>query len=383
MEASERALQELLARFDHDHFRPGQRPVIDAILDGRDALAALPTGSGKSLVYQLTSQILPGTTVVVSPLIALMKDQVDSLHNLGIGANLINSTLNASQHAASKAEIEHGDSKLLYVTPERFDNDEFAEWISGIDVSLLVVDEAHCISEWGHDFRPAYLNLAHAAETIDRPPILALTATASPWVRTEILKRLNLVDALVVVADIDRPNLFFEVARVELENEDRGVLKRLFECKTRHYPEMICDCLTDAMRGSGIVYTRTVKPAEETAGRLCGWGVRSGAYHGQLDQEERDRVQEQFMSGDLLVICCTNAFGLGVDKADVRFVVHRDVPASVEEYFQEAGRAGLDRKFARCVLIYRPGDLGQAAFLAATSRIAPEKIEQVKSVLSD
>ncbi len=383
MEASERVLQELLARFDHDHFRPKQRPIIDAVLKGRDSLAVLPTGSGKSLVYQLTSQILPGITVVVSPLIALMKDQVESLHDIGIGATLINGTLKSGEREAARIAIEQGDSKLLYVTPERFGNDAFSQWISGIDVSLLVVDEAHCISEWGHDFRPAYLNLGRAAEIVGRPPILALTATASPWVRDEILDRLHLVDPLVVVAGIDRPNLFFEVIRVESEDEDRGVLDRIFAGDTRHYPESTRARLADAVQGSGIVYTRTIKAAEETAEWLGEWGIRSAAYHGQLGQAERDRVQEQFMSNKLRVICCTNAFGLGVDKPDVRFVIHRDVPASVEEYFQEAGRAGRDRKFARCVLIYRPGELGQAAFLAATSRITTEKIEAIKMDLTE
>ncbi len=381
MEASERTLHDLLVRFDHESFRPGQERVIRAILDGREALAVLPTGSGKSLVYQLAAQLLPGATVVVSPLIALMKDQVESLDSLGFQASLINSSLSASEQSAELERIERGESRLLFVTPERFDNDAFAEWISGIEVSLFVVDEAHCISEWGYDFRPAYLGLGAIADTLGNPAVLALTTTASPWVREEIGDRLHLRDPLVVVADVDRPNLFFDVIRVETEGEDKLELRRLLCGESRKYSESITDRLNDVMRGTGIIYTRTTRGAEETAEWLREWNISSDFYHGQRDQTERDRAQEAFMSGNVRVICATNAFGLGVDKPDVRFVIHRDVPANVEEYFQEAGRAGRDGNFARCALIYRPADLSKAAFLAATSHITPEKIEAVRSSL--
>ena len=224
------------------------------------------------------------------------------------------------------------------------------------------MDEAHCISEWGHDFRPSYLALKAAAAALGQPVLLALTATATPWVRREIVERLGMRDPDVVVRGVDRPNLFLEVRRVEAEGDDRRVLRELIEGAPDRYPPEMAARIGQAMRGAGIVYTATTKGAEETAEWLAEWGIPADFYHGQRRKADRERVQEAFMGDRLRVIVATNAFGLGVDKPDVRFVVHRDVPGSLEAYYQEAGRAGRDGEFARCTVIYRPGDLGRAAF---------------------
>jgi ATP-dependent DNA helicase RecQ len=366
----------LTEKFGHQEFRPGQREVIRALLRGRDALAVLPTGAGKSLAYQLTAQLLPGATLVVSPLLALMQDQVDSLRANGLDVSTVSSALSDAQAAAELDKLAGGAAKLLYVTPERFENAEFMDAIRRMRVALFVVDEAHCVTEWGHSFRPAYLRLADAIARLGRPTVLALTATATPWVRAEIAERLGLRDPAVVVRGIDRPNLFFEVRRVESEDEDRRTLKHLLTGDCAEYPEELAPGLCAAMRGSGIIYTATTAAARATAEWLREWGVAADYYHGQRAKAERAAVQERFMSGELRVIAATNAFGLGIDKPDVRFVVHRDIPASPEAYYQEAGRAGRDGELARCVLIYRPGDLGRAAFLAAGGQLTRAELER-------
>lgn len=376
------ALRQALRRFGFDAFRPGQQEVIEALLKERDVLAVLPTGSGKSLTYELTAQLLPGITVVVSPLIALMQDQIDSLQRRGIPVSLVNSALRVTELRSELERVESGAAKIVYVTPERFEDDEFVNWLSDRVVSLFAVDEAHSISEWGHDFRPAYLNLGGAIERLGRPTTLALTATATPWVRDEISERLRLRDALAVVRGVDRPNLFLEVLRVEEECEDREVLQRLLAGETQDYDEGLNERLDALMEGSGIIYARTTRAAEETVRWLRGWGISADYYHGKRAATERAEVQERFMAGEIRVICATNAFGLGVDKPDVRFVIHRDVPASLEAYYQEAGRAGRDGDLARCTLIYRPADLSKAAFLAASAHITPEKVRAVRRALT-
>ncbi|CAA9265129.1 MAG: ATP-dependent DNA helicase RecQ [uncultured Chloroflexi bacterium] len=376
----------LREHFGLEAFRPGQEETIRALLAGQDVLAVLPTGAGKSLVFQLAAQLLPGVTIVVSPLLALMKDQVDSLEARGVEVGVVNSAVGAGEAevALERAEDEDDTTKLLYVTPERFQNAEFMARAKGMDVSLLVVDEAHCISQWGHSFRPAYLGLGRVAQQLGRPALLALTATATPWVRKDIAERLGMRSPKVVVRGSDRPNLFLEVRRVEDEQHDRRELERLLtgEHGTLRYDEHpdaadgvdVADQLRDAMMGSGIVYCATTRAAQETAQWLQGWGITADYYHGQRKKADRERVQDQFMSGAVRVIAATNAFGLGVDKPDVRFVIHRDVPASVEEYYQEAGRAGRDGELARCTLIYRPGDLGRTAFLAGSGRLTREEV---------
>jgi len=348
-----------LERLGYEEFLPGQERIIRDILAGRDVLAVLPTGAGKSLVYQLSSQLLEGLTVVVSPLIALMKDQVDAMQSRGIAASVLASTESSAEMREQLQQVDRGESKLLYLTPERVENDEFMAQASSWKVSLLVVDEAHCISQWGHDFRPAYLELRDARRAFGRPRTLALTATATPFVRKDVIETLELRQPDLVVHGTDRPNLFFGVRRVDDEGQDRQELEELLG--------------EDGIRGgAGIIYVATTKAAEETADWLRECGIAADFYHGQRKARDREAAQDAFMSGDIQVIAATNAFGMGIDKPDLRFVIHRDIPASVEAYYQEAGRAGRDGQPAFCWLIYRPGDLGRAAFLNGSSGAGEE-----------
>jgi ATP-dependent DNA helicase RecQ len=397
-------LRPLLRQFGHETFRPGQERIIRDLLAGRDVLAVLPTGAGKSLVFQLAAQLLPGVTLVISPLIALMKDQAESLEAHGLEVGVVNSTRSAAQSAAALHKVERAAARLLYVTPERCQDEAFMAEVESMEVSLLVVDEAHCLSEWGFDFRPSYLALSGVAERLGRPALLALTATATPWVRRDIIDRLGLRGPDIVVQSIDRPHLFFEVQRVQTEEEDYRALRRLLVDEaeagrggaalveptamrsllaeeTGPYPPELAGPLAEAMKGSGIVYTATTRAAQETAEWMRGWGIAADYYHGQRRKSDRDRIQDAFMAGELRVIAATNAFGLGVDKPDVRFVIHRDIPASVEEYYQEAGRAGRDGLFARCTLLYRPADLGRAAFLASSSQLSREDVRHFHRAL--
>jgi ATP-dependent DNA helicase RecQ len=375
MEITREELRALLReRFGHETFRPGQLAVVQALLGGRDCLAVLPTGAGKSLVYQLASQLLPGLTLVVSPLIALMKDQADSLLELALPAGALNSSRTETETEVDLENVRAGEVKLLYVTPERLEAPDFPRLIAPAQVSLLVVDEAHCVSEWGHDFRPSYLAIGETARRLGRPVMLALTATATRWVREEIGQRLGLRDPVLVVRGTDRPNLCFEVQRVEQEHEDRRMLARLLGMDEG--PDLDPD-LRACAEGSGIIYVATTRAACETAEWLQQWGIAADCYHGRRTKAERERVQDAFMVGELRVIAATNAFGLGLDKPDVRFVIHRDVPASLEAYYQEAGRAGRDGEGARCVLLYRPGDLGRVAFLAGSHVLTVDEVARV------
>lgn len=368
-------------QFGFERFRPGQESVIRSVLAGRDVLAVLPTGAGKSLVFQLAAQVLSGVTLVVSPLLALMKDQADSIEAHGLEVGVVNSAQGAAASREAVGRARRGETKLLYVTPERFEDDDFVREAREMEISLLVIDEAHCISEWGFDFRPAYLALGDAAARLGRPTLLALTATATPSVRSDIIRRLGMRDPEVVVRGVDRPNLFFEVQPVQREEEEFRALRRLLmEPETAYRPEL-ADSLTRAMSGAGIIYTATTRAAEETAGWLRQWGIPADFYHGQRRKADRERVQNGFMAGELRVIAATNAFGLGVDKPDVRFVIHRDVPASVEAYYQEAGRAGRDGELSRCTLLFRPAALGRAAFLSGHARLARADLRALHGVL--
>ncbi len=366
----------LREQFGLDEFRPGQEQIITALLGGRDVLAVLPTGAGKSLVFQLAAQLLPGLTVVIAPLLALMQDQVQSVAGQGISVGAISSDRAATDVAATLDALRAGALKLLYVTPERFANAEFMAALRGTTVSLLAVDEAHCVTDWGHSFRPAYLALREVAAQLGRPTLLALTATATPWVRAEISARLGLRRPLVAVHGSDRPNLLLEVRRVEVEHDDRRVLHDLLLGPNDALPAPLADQISAAMQGSGIIYTATTAAARATAAWLTGWGIAADYYHGQRHKAERAAVQERFMRGEIRVLVATNAFGLGIDKPDVRFVIHRDTPASLEAYYQEAGRAGRDGEFARCILIYRPGDLGRAAFLSGGGQLTRDEVLQ-------
>src|SRR5579884_1557793 len=368
-------------QFGVDSLRSGQEEMIEALLSGSDVLGILPTGGGKSLVYQLASQLLPGVTLVVSPLLALMKDQKESVEESGIDAESISSAETKRQEDESLERLRRGETKLFYLTPERFQDEQFMSAVQETTVSLLVVDEAHCVSEWGHDFRPAYLGLAGAARRLGGPTKLALTATATPWVRDEIVDRLDLRRPRIVVRDVNRSNLFLEVLRPD-RLEDKPILLRQLLCDpTERYRRRMNQRLDRAMQGSGIIYVRTTREARDVASLLRGWGIKADYYHGQRPKVDRTRVQDSFMSGDIRVVVATNAFGMGVDKSDVRFVVHWDVPASIEEYFQEAGRAGRDGQLARCTLLYWSPDLERASFLASSGSVTIEDVERLRSSL--
>jgi len=333
-----RALHE---RFGHEAFRPGQQAVVEAVLAGEDVVAVMPTGGGKSLCYQLPALLLDGLTLVVSPLIALMKDQVDALTKLGHDATFLNSSLDLGEQRERLRQAAAGRWKLLYVAPERLGSARFLEAVATMKIVRLAVDEAHCISQWGHDFRPDYARLGELRALVGSPPTAAFTATATREVRDDVVKQLRLAAPRVFVAGFERPNLRLIVRRPTSVAEKKQLL-------------------TGAVAESGtpaIVYAATRKNVVEIAQHLAAAGVDAAAYHGGLDAAERSRVQDEFMSGARPVIVATNAFGMGVDKSDIRLVVHYDLPGSVEAYYQEAGRAGRDGGPADCVLLYNYADV--------------------------
>ncbi|HET9754398.1 MAG TPA: ATP-dependent DNA helicase RecQ [Myxococcales bacterium] len=327
-------------RFGVRKFRPGQRELMEAVLRGRDALGMLPTGGGKSLTYQIPALFLPRAVVVVSPLLSLMQDQREKAEAARIEVAKLDSTLSTSEERDAVEQIASGANDLIYVTPERLENPEHVAPLRERGVSLLVVDEAHCVSQWGHDFRPAYLALAEAARALGRPPILALTATATPEVVEDIVRQLGMKEVEIVHTGVDRPNLFIEVRRtVNRAMKEQALLEALRR-----------------EEGPGIVYCATVRKVEELYRWLRGQGAEVGRYHGQLAAAEREEMQRRFMSDDLRVVVATNAFGLGIDKPDIRFVAHWNFPGSVEAWYQEAGRAGRDGEPARVTLLYRLED---------------------------
>ncbi|MEZ4404343.1 MAG: ATP-dependent DNA helicase RecQ [Kofleriaceae bacterium] len=336
-------------------YRAGQREALEHILAGRDVIAVMPTGSGKSLLYQLPSLVLPGLTVVVSPLIALIKDQVDKMVAKGVAVVRIDSTLTVRQRREMDALAQAPGGKLLLTTPERMADPEFRVFLrtcaGAAGVSRFVVDEAHCVSQWGHDFRPAYLSLRKALEDVGRPPVLATTATAPPHVRMDIVEQLGIDDAAVVTTTFDRPNLHYEVITFPGEDDKVKTLVTLLKKLPR----------------PGIVYCATVKKVEELHAALARHGIPVAKYHGRMTKTERDSEQERFMAAKDLVMLATNAFGLGVDKKDIRNVLHYHVPGSLEAYAQEAGRGGRDGKPTRCVLLFSPDDVAiQEYFLSGT-----------------
>ena len=326
--------------FKLESFRPGQAEVVEAQMAGRDVLAVAPTGSGKSLSYWVPAILNEGLTVVVSPLIALMKDQVDRLVGHGVKAAFINSTLGYTEQQDRLEAAARGAYQLLYVAPERFSRPGFMVRLASFHVSRFVVDEAHCISTWGHDFRPDYRLIGDALDACGRPPIGAFTATATPEVRGDIASNLQLRDPLVVVTGFNRPNLRLAALPA------RGRHERV-EALRRHL---------DPGAGRALVYTGTVKSAEDTAAIISRWGFPAAPYHGRLPDASRRRIQEGFASRDLRVVVATSAFGMGVDFPDIRQVIHVGFPGSVEAYYQEAGRAGRDGKPALCVLIHSAKD---------------------------
>ena len=337
---------ELRNTFGFDTFRPGQQDVVEAALAKGDCLAVMPTGSGKSLTYQLAARLSGGTTLVVSPLIALMKDQVDAARELGIAATFINSSIEYEERAQRISRLKAGEYELVYVAPEGLVA-SVGSILDQVDVRLIAVDEAHCISQWGHDFRPAYRQLVNLKSRFG-VPVLALTATATSRVRDDIATQLDLVEPLIVQTSFFRPNLKLHVFK---KGTHDGV-----QIKVKDYIGKIC---TQHRGESGIVYTLSRKSAESTAAYLRSIGIRAGAYHAGLDSETRTTVQDDFIRDEIDVVCATVAFGMGIDKSNVRFVIHRDMPKSLEGYYQEIGRAGRDGLDSDCYLFYSWADVIQ------------------------
>ena len=364
-----KALHEARRRFGIKAFRSGQREVLEAVFAGRSTLAIMPTGSGKSLTYQLPALFLPKPVVVVSPLIALMQDQQEKAKAAEIVVEKLDSTLTHREVITAAEEIDRGEAQLIYVTPERLENQEFLASLKDVGgISLLVVDEAHCISQWGHDFRPAYLNIGEARKTLGNPPVLALTATATEQVAKEILESLHANDALQVNAGSERENLFLSVHPTVNNDAKLARIAQLIE--------------QEAPGATGIIYTASVRSANELFDWLTEHGVSVGHYHGKMGTRERERVQQEFMQGKHRVMIATKAFGLGIDKPDIRFVYHFEFPDSLETYYQEAGRAGRDGKPAHAVLLYRLEDKRIQSFFLAGRYPKPAELRSVLEALS-
>jgi len=352
---------EVLRRhFGYPGFRPGQRALVDATLAGRDALGVLPTGGGKSICYQVPALMLPGMTLVVSPLVSLMADQVRRAVAAGIRAEALHSALRADERDRVEARIRGGDLQLLLLAPERFSSERFRALIPHLRPSLLTVDEAHCIAMWGNDFRPSYRNLGEV-RTLLRAPVLALTATATPRVRREIEETLRMRTPVLVVQTFDRPNLHWAV-RAGGDAGRRGRMGSSRNGKASEIPELI-----RRFPSARLVYASTRARVEAIRRALARLGIRAEAYHAGLPPEERGRVQSYFLTHPHPVVVATNAFGMGIDRPDVRLVIHDQLPGSLENYYQEAGRAGRDGRPAVCLAYFQPGDQQvHRAFLDAT-----------------
>src|SRR4051794_36728949 len=332
-----------------EKLRPGQLEAVQAVLDGRDTLAIMSTGSGKSAIYQIAGMLIDGPTIVVSPLIALQRDQMEAVDE-GEAATL-NSTMPDADREEAIEGVQEGEIEFVLLAPEQLANEDTLAELIEAQPSLFVVDEAHCVSQWGHDFRPDYLRLASAIERLGRPTVLGLTATAAAPVRDEIVERLGMEDPVLVVRGFDRPNIDLEVRRFHDA-----------EAKTRALAEAVAETAPP-----GIVYVATQKGSEELAAQLCDRGIRATAYHGGMSAKRRDAAQEAFMApdGDVDVMVATIAFGMGIDKPDVRYVFHHDISESLDAYYQELGRAGRDGEPAQAVLFYRSEDLGRRRFFAS------------------
>ena len=311
--------------FGHAAFRPGQERLVTGILNGRDALGIMPTGGGKSICYQVPAMLLPGLALVISPLISLMKDQVASLESAGVSAAFLNSSQDLEESRSVWSALRRGELRLLYVAPERLENPRFLELVSSLDISLVAVDEAHCISQWGQDFRPSYLRIADFVAGLSRRPVMAaFTATATAKVQEDIVEQLSLRDPVRVVTGFDRPNLFFDVRRPK--NKLTSLMGLLSERRGK----------------SGIVYCATRAGVERVCQSLLDFGIPATRYHAGLSEEERRKNQDDFRFDRCPVMVATNAFGMGIDKSNVSFVVHFNMPKNLESYYQEAGRAGRD-----------------------------------------
>lgn len=359
-------LESALGQFGLNSFRPGQREVIESIVAGNDCMCVMPTGGGKSLCYQLPAIIRPGLTIVVSPLIALMKDQVDGLARNGISAALINSTLSQSEQSQRLQQVAAGEYQLVYVAPERLRNSRFLEAIRATPIQLLAVDEAHCISQWGHDFRPDYARIGQFRQLLGGVQTVALTATATPRVRTDIVEVLQLKRPKQFMSGFARPNLHFGVVTCQSDREKEQELEEFLRKEN----------------GSGIIYSATRKRCEAMVDLISKrLKIPVGAYHAGLMPDQRRAIQERFMKNQLRVIVATNAFGMGIDKPDLRFVIHYNMPGSLEAYYQEAGRAGRDGKLSQCVMLYSFQDRHIQEFFIDNSYPARELIKQVYDFL--
>ena len=360
--------QALKRYFGYESFRPGQEDLVKAILNGQDCLGVMPTGAGKSICYQIPATLLDGLTIVISPLVSLMKDQVDGLEDAGIQASFVNSTQDMDEQSLALAQAAQGRSKILYVAPERLDAPRFREFAQHTKISLLAVDEAHCVSQWGQDFRPAYLGIGDFIRSLpDRPTVAAFTATATEKVRRDIVYMLGLDDPYVAVTGFDRPNLFFDVIKLESKYKNRWVVQYAL----KHGDD------------SGIVYCATRKETEALADDLTKAGVSAVSYHAGMDAQDREQAQRDFVNDKVQVVVATNAFGMGIDKSNVRYVIHHNMPESIEAYYQEAGRAGRDGEPARCSLLWNESDIVTRRRLLdmdnGNDRMTGEQAEAVKA----
>ena len=361
MNKKQELLELLKIHYGFKTFRPGQERVIDNILAGASTVVIMPTGGGKSLCYQLPALVLDGVTLVISPLIALMKDQVDGLHKISIPATFINSSISQAETVERLDAVKAGQYKLLYIAPERFYSAEFVTALRQVKVSLFAIDEAHCISQWGHDFRPSYLKLKGAIELLGKPTVAAFTATATLEVREDIIKQLGLIDPNLVITGFARPNLQFGVINTQDSRKSQFVL----------------DAISSVPDGSGIIYVGTRSRADELLQTLLAHDISAVGYHAGMEAADRQWVQENFMKGKAKVIVATNAFGLGIDKHNIRFVIHYDMPGTIEAYYQEAGRAGRDGQPSFCLLLYSPRDRYLQEFFIKGDNPPPEIILEV------
>src|ERR1043166_4801168 len=360
------AVASLRQHFGFEDFREGQREVIGSILEGKDAVVVMPTGSGKSLCYQLPALILDGVTLVVSPLIALMKDQVDALRARGLPATFINSSISETEQRERIDALRRGEHKLVYIAPERFRSGRFNSALQQIPISLFAVDEAHCISTWGHDFRPDYLRLRGVIRSLGTVQTLALTATATPYVRSDIIQQLGLDQPQTFVSGFDRPNLSIEVIHTEKEREKIARIRNL----AKQVP------------GSGIIYASTRKAVEQVGNKLKALDLRVTLYHAGMTDAQRVKAQDEFMGGRTQMIVATNAFGMGIDKPDIRFVVHYQMPGSIEAYYQEIGRAGRDGLPSTCMLLFNYADKNTHDFFIEGSYPDMSVVKQVYDALA-